>query len=522
MPRTLITVDRDSNEPLYRQLRKAIVGDIAAGTLDIHSPLPSSRQLADELGLSRNTINAAYQELIAEGLIDAHPRRGLFINPDIKALTERARPDQQRSSHSCIDQPRSMSKPAPHGFDWSARLGPAPVTGLPHVRKPVDWHRMPFPFVVGQVDVTTFPTRAWSRALRDALLPEHAHASLSDAVSADDSLLTSVLCQHVLPTRGISATPDQILITMGSQHALHLLAAALLRPGGHAGMEEPGYLDARQIFTRAGARIVPLPVDGSGIVPPTDHEEREGNASSEGSTGLGKLDLLYLTPSHHHPTNVTLSMPRRHQILADLAASDTVVIEDDYDSELRYAGSPAPALKSLDTTGRVVYLGTFTKFLAPGLRMGFMVGSPELIERLRERRRYELRHPPGQMQRALALLIGSGEYQRIVRQYRLRMRRQWEEVTEAVATHLPWQEPGPAGGGSLWMTGPENLDCRRLQAAALSRGVVVERGDIFFAAQQPPLNHFRLGFGAIPLERIEPGVRRLARITEQLLSAKGA
>lgn len=491
MTPTLITMDRDSAEPLYRQLRTAILGDIAAGSLDPDTPLPSSRRLADELGLSRNTINAAYQELVAEGFIDALPRRGLFVNPRMRALSPASAP-APADSHSASDAP----------LDWAARLGPLPAADLPHVRKPADWHLMPFPFVTGQVDVATFPIRAWNQALRDALLPQHAHASLDDVICADDPLLTEALCRHVLPTRGITATADQILVTMGSQHALHLLAGALLRPGGTAGMEEPGYLDARQIFTRAGARTLPLPVDAEGIVPPSGH---------------GALDLLYLTPSHHHPTNVTLSLPRRRQILAELAGTDTVVIEDDYDSELRYLGSPAPALKGLDSVGRVVYLGTFTKFLAPGLRMGYLVGPPELIARLREQRRYELRHPPGQLQRALALLIDSGDYQRIVRRHRARMRRQWEEITAAVAAHLPWQQPGPAGGGSLWMTGPGELDCRRLQAAALQRGIVIERGDIFFAAAEPARHHFRLGFGAIALDRIEPGVRRLARLTERLL-----
>lgn len=491
MTRALVALDRDSAEPLYRQLREALAHGIACGTLDATAPLPPTRQLAAELGLSRNTINAAYQELIAEGFINARPRRGLFVNP------------QMRPHVAPVADSGTAAPARPPTFDWAARLAPPTAEDLPQVCKPADWHRKPYPFAVGQPDVSHFPARAWSRALRDALLPEHLHASLDDHVAADDPLLIATLRRQVLSARGVEADPDQILITMGSQHALSLLAGLLLGPGATVGVEDPGYLDARHIFTRAGATLRPIPVDADGLVPPPQDR-------------LGDLDLLYLTPSHHHPTNATLSMGRRREVLAGLTGRDTVVIEDDYDSELRYAGSPSPALKSLDQAGRVVYLGTFSKFLAPGLRLGYLVGSRELVAELRARRRYELRHPPGHQQRALALLIADGDYQRIVRQHRQRMRGRWEESVVAVRTHLPWQTDFPAGGGSLWMTGPPVLDCRRLQSAALEHGIVIERGDIFFSAQDPPRNHFRLGFSAIPRHRIEPGLRLLAQIADTI------
>jgi GntR family transcriptional regulator / MocR family aminotransferase len=487
MARTLVSVQRDSGEPLYRQVRRALEHGIAMGRLDPAEPLPSSRELARELGLSRNTINTAYQELVAEGFIISRPRSGLFVNL----------------------QMRDRFTPVPDGaveeerFDWESRLdSDLPSMKLPHVEKVAHWSRFPYPFICGQVDAESFPRLGWLRALRTALEPEHIHASLQDSLSADDPLLLQMLCRRILPSRGIEADPDQVLITMGSQQGLHLLAQTLMRKGTTVGIEEPGYLDARHIFVRAGATLRPFAVDQSGLVPP------------DPNIGLNGVDALYLTPSHHHPTNVTLSAARRQELLRQAKASGTILIEDDYDSEFRYRGSPTPALKALDNTGQVVYLGTFSKFLAPGLRMGYIVADPVLIKELREHRRYVLRHPPGHLARAMALFVESGEYHRTVRRQRRELQRRWEAINEAVETHLGWATDPPPGGVSLWLTGPPDLDCRALRISAAERGLIIERGDIFFLGDTPPRNHLRLGFSAIALEKIEPGVRLLAEIAE--------
>ena len=348
MPRTLISVDPAAPEPLYRQVRRALEHGIASGLFGSDAPLPSSRQLAHELGLARNTINTAYQELIAEGFVESRPRRGLFVIGGMKPAT-------------VANDPSEAAR-----YPWAERLRGHPDDALPHIDKAVDWHRLPYPFIAGQVDAADFPSLAWMRALREALRPEHVHYSLRDGVSADDPLMLEMLCRHVLPGRGIEARPDEVLLTMGSQQGLHLLGQALLGPDTTVVVEDPGYLDARHIFLRTGARLRPAPVDAGGLVPPDD---------------LGDADLVYLTPSHHHPTNVTLGVGRRHRILDRIRERRTILIEDDYDSEFRYRGRPSPALKAMDETDQVVYLGTFSKFLAPGLRMGYLVAAPELHRR---------------------------------------------------------------------------------------------------------------------------------------------
>ncbi|MHB8618057.1 MAG: MocR-like pyridoxine biosynthesis transcription factor PdxR [Chloroflexota bacterium] len=497
----IVPVDRETNEPLYRQVRKAIEEGIAAGMFDLDAPLPSSRGLALELGVSRNTVNLAYQELTAEGFVVSRPRSGLYVNPEVRPHAPPAR--REASGERAT-------------MDWLARLRPGLDAGLPEIQKVPGWEHYPYVFIAGQVDARSFPSLAWLRVLREALYQPHVHYSLRDSVSADDPLLVDLLCRRILPGRGIEAAPGEVLVTMGSQEGLSLLASALLGnavPGGAAfgrqavaAVEDPGYLDARHIFLRSGARLRALTVDGSGVVPPPN---------------LDGVDLLHLTPSHHHPTNVTLSIGRRRQLLSQADRSGTVIVEDDYDSELRYLGSPSPALKGLDENGRVVYLGTFSKFLAPGLRLGFVVADPELIAHLREERRYRIRHPPGHLQRAMALFIESGQYHRSVRQHRGALRRKWEAMCAAIDRHVGWPIAMPPGGVSIWVEGPSELDAVRLAADLLSQGVIIERGDVCFLDPSAHRPCFRLGFAATRLEAIDPGIRLVAQAARRQLAAGG-
>ncbi|MGH3515876.1 MAG: PLP-dependent aminotransferase family protein [Haloechinothrix sp.] len=487
MGRTLISIQRGAGEPIYQQLRKALEHEIASGALNPRLPLPSSRELARELGVSRNTVNTAYQELQAEGFIESHPRRGLFVNPEMLGHLDYEEDD-----------------PATATIDWSRRIHLNPDAQMPEIAKISDWDRYPYPFVAGQVDPESFPRLAWARALREALDPPHLHYSLRDGIDEDDPLLVDALCRAVLPTRGIEVDPDQVLITLGSQQGLDLLAYTLLRQGETVGVEDPGYLDARHIFARAGARLAPIPVDSAGLIPPPD---------------LHGVQLLHLTPSHHSPTNVTLSIGRRKQLLALARQSDTLIIEDDYDSEFRYQGSPTPALKALPGSERVIYLGTFSKFLAPGLRLGYLVAPPELIRELRNQRRYRVRHASGHTQRAMSLLIENGQYHRTVRRRRTQLQRKWHTLRDSLSEMLPWQIDPPPGGVSIWVTAPPELDCVQLTQRALTRGVVIERGDIYFADQAANRNHFRLGFAAIPHKAIRPGIVQLSRVIRGLLDA---
>ena len=496
-PRTLVAIDRRSALPLYRQVRRAIEHGISTGIFVPHHRLPSSRELAAELDISRNVVNLAYQELIAEGFVISHERKGLFVNG---ALTKTA-----PVSDTAVRVPDD-------GIDWEARVNRFADARLPRITKPANWWEYPYPFIAGQVDLRTFPVRAWTRMLRESLYRPHLEHSLQDWGSADDPMLVDMIRKHLLPARGIEATPDQILVTVGSQQGLDLVSRLLLGPGHRVAVENPGYLDAKHIFARSGADLVGFPVDERGMQLPES---------------LAGISLVYVTPSHHHPTNVTLTRRRRERLLDLAARSSTVVVEDDYDSEFRYSGQPTPALKALDAGGDVIYLGTFSKFLAPGLRVGYLVGPAEFVREVREARRYSTRHAPGQIQRALALLIESGDYQRTVRRHRAELSKRWAAVVEAVNTQLTWQTHPAPGGVSVWMSGPPGLDAGVLVRNAARHGVLIERGDVFFLRdcagaardESPPAsrNHFRIGFSAIELGLIRPGIAALARVIDEQL-----
>jgi len=287
------------------------------------------------------------------------------------------------------------------------------------------------------------------------------------------------------------------------------LADLLVNEDTVVGMEDPGYPDARNIFASHTRNLLPLPVDEQGLCT---------------GTHLLGCDYLFVTPGHQCPTTVTLSMERRQSLLTLARQADSLIIEDDFESESRWGEGAIPALKSLDRDGRVIYVGSLAKSFAPGLRIGYIVAPRELTAELRALRRLMLRHPSAYIQRAFSLFISLGHHHSLLRRQSQAYQERGTELARALARHLPDFKVIPiTGSSSCWLQGPPWLNAVDLSEAALAEGVVVEPGDVFFMnGADAPRNFLRVGFTSIRPEHIEPGIARLAKVVERQRRAADA
>lgn len=472
------------NMSLQAQIRQMLVAAILDEQLPAGEPIPSSREMAEQLGVARNTVVLAYQQLADEGYLVSRQRSGHFVNTDmVSRLATRARPAQDG--------------PAPGTLDWPRRFQQRPSRQR-SIIKPADWQKHPYPFLYGQFDAALFPTADWRECCIKSLSVLDIRDWAPDQIARDDDSLVQQIRTRVLPRRGVWASADEIVVTVGAQHALYMIADLLMREGTRVGMEEPGYPDARNIFASRTSELMPLPVDEEGL-PVTD--------------ALRELDFVYATPNHQCPTTATMGLARREALLKMADESDFLIIEDDYESESRFDGDPIPALKSLDRSNRVIYVGSLSKTLAPGLRIGYVVGPAELVAELRALRRLILRHPPAFIQRAFALFLSLGHHDAMLRRLATAQRERAVALRSALALHLPQCRVAPAaGGGSCWVSLPEALDATALAEQARDRGVLIEPGEVFFMAEPPPLQHFRMGYSSIAPAAIEPGVKALAEL----------
>jgi len=287
------------------------------------------------------------------------------------------------------------------------------------------------------------------------------------------------------------------VVTVGAQNSLYMISELLFYKQTRVSIENPCYPDARNIFSLRAGTLLGHDLDAGGL---------------QVGPHLACSDYVYITPSHQCPTGVKMPLDRREALLSAAQAHDFVVIEDDYEAESGFSEDPSPALKSMDRTGRVIYLGSLSKTFAPGLRLGYIVAPAEMVSELRRLRRLIIRHPSAFIQRAFALFISLGYQDSTVRQQTVTYRQRSGALQEALARHLPeFHVSEGQGGSSIWVSGPQGLDSRALAKGAQRHGVLIEPGDVFF--QEPTPHHFfRMGFSAINTERIEPGVQALARV----------
>ena len=389
--------------PIGRRLYRTIRTQLAEGALRAGDRMPSTRGLAADLGVSRSTVVAVYEQLAAEGYIETHPGARARVAPGV-GMPER----------SATPAPRQAAR-APRLSRYGQRIA---AMALP---RPPGAAEGDTEFLYGALAEHDFPARVWRRVHAQAMA--NRQSRLYYGAPEGEAELRVELRRYLRRARGLSCTPERILIVQGAQQALDLCARVLLDAGDRVVVEEPGYLMARRVFEAAASVVLPTPVDEHGLV--------------TRALPRSKAALAYVTPSHQFPLGSVMSIARRGELLAWAQRHGAWIVEDDYDSEFRYGLRPIDTLHALDGSGTVIYVGTFSKALSPQLRLGYLVLPEGLVEPFRRAKQLTDRHAPRLEQVVLAELIRSGAYERHVRRIRRENERRRDALLEAVAAHLP-------------------------------------------------------------------------------------
>jgi len=483
--------DRAAGEPLRRQLEDYLRALVETGRLQAGERLPATRELAASLGLGRNTVAQAYEALCDDGLLSAHVGQGTFVAP---------RPRRAPAGEL----------PAGHAFAWEGLLAARTRRfALPESARMPDPVR--FDFRGGGVDASTAPQvelrRAFSRALarHGTALAEYRDPlgwpALREAIA------------RALVSRGIAARADEVMITSGAQQALDLVARCLVDPGDVVAIEQPGYFAAGVAIAASGAHRVGVDVDEQGL-------RTQDLARLLRSR---RVKLVYVTPAVQCPSGVLMSDDRREELLALADEHQTPVVEDDYDSELRLGSPPVPALKTRDSAGQVIYVGTFSKAIQPGLRIGYVVAPAPLLRRIALTRVACDLGTSVIGQAALAELLAAGDLERHVRRARRLYAARLALLDDTLRAELPdgasWSLP--AGGNCLWLRLPAQADPDEVWRGMQSAGIAAARGDLFFVDGRGR-DHLMLGVAGVDEDGIREGVTKLGRIVKRAVARRAA
>lgn len=486
LPVETFFLNPDAQGTLQAQIQQMIAQGILSGRFQRGEKLPSTRRLAAHLGVSRITVTIAYTELLANEYLTSRGRSGYYVS-DNAPVPPAFDPTPARAD----------------AVDWTRAIGQK-FSGGDTVRKPPDWSGYRHPFIYGQADPQLFDHANWRLCAVKALGQKDFTALTTDYYDQDDPQLIEFIARHTLPRRGISARPEEILITLGAQNALWLTTQVLLTQRRRAALEDPCYHALRDILSQSRCHVTPVRVDADGLPPDAIPPD---------------TDVIFTTPSHQCPTTATMPMSRRHALLARAAEMDALIVEDDYEFEMSFLKSPSPALKSLDADGRVIYVGSFSKSLFPGLRLGYLVGSEPFIREARALRASVLRHPPGHVQRTAAYFLSLGHHDALIRRMGSTLHERRQVMAQALHdTGLTIAGQGAYGGSSFWMRAPDGIDTNDLAKRLQARSVLIEPGHAFFAGPAQPRNFYRLAYSSIPAGRIRAGVEIVAAEIEAMSS----
>ncbi len=492
----IIYIDPDNPVNLQTQIRQKFVDGIIDGVFPPGMKLPSSRKLAQQLEVARNTVVAAYQQLVADGYLVSRQRSGIFVSEEMLKTRVGAatRPPGARRSRPSRATPWQRGAISYGETKRQSR-------DLPN------WSHYPYPFIDGKFDSSLFPLTEWREASRLSLSVADVVDWSTGSGDADDPMLLDEIRTKILTRRGIQARPDQILITLGTQNSLYLISQLLTDAKTVVAMEEPGNYEARALFEKNGATVRPQPVDELGMT--TD-------------ASLGAANVAYVTPSHQIPTAVAMPLERRQALMEVAHTHDLMIIEDDYECETSYMDHPIPALRSMDSEGRVVYVASLSKVLAPGIRLGFIVANADFIESARRLRRQIFNHPPLNNQRAAAFFLSLGHYDslmlrlgRIFRERRLKLRGALSNIRG-----IPLEISPEVGGTTYWVRTPRDFDITAMAIEAERHGILVEPVDRYYMNKSEAESCFRMGVTSLAVEKIRPGVERLVKVIRDLVKGQ--
>jgi len=447
---------------MQTQLTSQLKRMIQAGELQAGVRLPSTRELANELSISRNTVVAAYEMLLGQGYLESQLRSGFRVNKAAKAFTPRPRTATQER------QP------------------------MPGMMPP----SMPVPFRPTQPDVKLFPLQIWNRHRNRILKNGAPLLQYQSRFSVGLEVLRRNVADYLRDSRGVRCQWYDVAITNGSQQALFLLSHLLLKPGSRVLMEDPGYPGARNTWSHMSAEIVPANVDEDGIELPLFTAPR--------------VSLIYVTPSHQFPTGACMSLARRLALLKLAYSSSAWIVEDDYDAEFRYTSPPLPSLQSLDEQRRVIYIGSFSKTLFPGLRIGYVVLPPELVDRFTALKSLVDDYSPLIDQATLAAFLESGAFYAHLRRCRRHYAERQSFFLEQVARcGLPLRFPVSGRGMNLAGLLPDGTDDFQLSCALTQHGLDVP--PLARYAIKPTQPGLLFGLAAFNKQEIQQGVEHMRK-----------
>ncbi len=467
-----------NGEPLFRQVYVGLRQAILSGAFSVGNRLPSTRDLAEQLGISRTVVLLAYDQLLAEGFVMGHAGSGTYVSESLKGSGYKK---PEKSAKLRLSRFGSAVADAAGAVDFPSRQS-APLR---------------YDFAYGRTDTAVFPFEAWRR-----ILLRHARKApvreLDYAPAAGSLVLREAICAHLRRSRAVVCDPSEVIVVNGSQQALDLIVRVLVEHGDHVAIEDPQYPGTREVLRAAGARLLPVPVDRDGLDPAKLPEH---------------ASAVFVTPSHQFPTGAILPLARRLALLEWASRKNSIIVEDDYDGEFHYEGRPLESLQGLDTEGRIVYVGTFSRTVFPALRIGYLVVPKSLAAAFTAAKWLSDLHSATLEQQSLAEFITTGMYERHLRRLRRRNAARRDALLQAIHKHLSErvEVTGDGSGAHVVLWPRKRIVEETMIAHAASRRVRVYGISQFFLTRSSRTG-LMLGYSRMNEKEIREGIRLLGEI----------